>query len=147
MFDSWRERRWESRDIKRRLEIVWGALNLVIKRSKENGGVIRPDDVLIWDAAHSEITFSRQMKLIRRLTRAGISIPPLMWTELTEPEVEIVTNEGVSLKTHRTLTQEGEAWARHELTKRRREGVEFWARIVLPIIALIISILAFVRKR
>lgn len=143
MFDSWKERRWESRTIKQRLEILQGALDLVRKRTF---GVIRPDDVPIWDAAHSEITFARQMKLIRRLTRAGISVLPQMWTEPTEPQIEIVTNEGVFLKTHRTLTQEGEAWARHELRKRRRESVEFWAKIVLPIIALIISIFAFVKK-
>jgi len=145
MFDGWRERKWESAAYKQRLEIVQDALDRVRKRAVD--GMIRTDDEPIWEAAHSEITFLRQVKLIRRLTYAGLSIPHQMWTEPTKPEIEIETSEGVYLKTHRTLTQEGEAWARHELTKRRREGVEFWAKIVLPIIALIISILAFVKKR
>jgi hypothetical protein len=44
------------------------------------------------------------------------------------------------------LTSKGEAWVRHELKKVWRADVEFWFKLVLPTLALILSIIALIRK-
>jgi lipopolysaccharide export LptBFGC system permease protein LptF len=44
------------------------------------------------------------------------------------------------------LTMKGEAWARHELKKISRAEVEFWGKLILPVLALVISIVALVHK-
>ena len=46
----------------------------------------------------------------------------------------------------RVLNMQGEAWAARELRRERRAEIEFWAKIVLPILSLILSIYAVLKR-
>ena len=46
----------------------------------------------------------------------------------------------------KVLTNKGHAWAKHELKKIRNADIEFWFKLVVPILALVLSIIALVRK-
>lgn len=76
-----------------------------------------------------------QQKLLSQLDKAGIEVPDEYWN-------------GEEWPLQRTLLPQGEKWARRQLRRYRDERIEFWSKLVVPILALIISIIAlFVRSR
>jgi lipopolysaccharide export LptBFGC system permease protein LptF len=81
----------------------------------------------------NEFEHLRQSDLLAKLSKEALTIP-----------AEHYEDYGASLKT--TLTYAGEMWARRELKKLRREEIEFWAKLVLPVVALVVSIIALVKK-
>jgi lipopolysaccharide export LptBFGC system permease protein LptF len=85
-------------------------------------------------SAENELKTIRQMDLLVKIRNAGLLIPP-----------EHLENPPWPLR--QVLTEEGEAWARRELKKIRRSEIEFWSKIALPILSLILSIIALMWKR
>jgi len=81
----------------------------------------------------NEFEHLRQADLLARLSKEALTIPN-----------EYYSDHGGSMRT--TLTYAGEMWARKELKKLRREEIEFWAKLVLPVVALIVSIIALAKK-
>jgi hypothetical protein len=82
---------------------------------------------------HNEMVHLQQEDLKQKLFRSPIEVPDEYWSPCGRGE-------------HRTLTFKGEAWARSELKKMWRQDVEFWFKLVVPILALILSIIALVKK-
>jgi hypothetical protein len=82
---------------------------------------------------HNEMVHLQQEDLKQKLFRSPIEVPNEHWSPSGRDE-------------HRTLTFKGEAWARSELKKMWRQDVEFWFKLVVPILALILSIIALVHK-
>jgi hypothetical protein len=81
----------------------------------------------------NELEHWSQAELLARLDKAGATIP-----------AEHYKQNGWPMKT--TLTDAGEVWGLRELKKLRREEIEFWAKLVLPVVALIVSIIALATK-
>lgn len=81
----------------------------------------------------NELTTLLQGNLVARLSRVGIEIPEKHWN-----------NEEYPLR--KTLSWSGEMWAKNEYTKYRDSRIEFWAKIILPILSLIVSIIALFRS-
>jgi hypothetical protein len=83
----------------------------------------------------NELDYLLQANLFRRVNRLGIDIPQdKLYTKSNWDEYSI-------------LTVEGEAWVRRELSKYRDSRIEFWAKIVLPIASLILSVIALMKRR
>jgi hypothetical protein len=82
---------------------------------------------------HNEMVHLQQEDLKQKLHRSPIQVPDEYWSPCGRGE-------------QRTLTFKGEAWARGELKKLWRSDVEFWFKLVVPILALILSIIALVHK-
>ncbi|MGB7546808.1 MAG: hypothetical protein WBM14_03590 [Terracidiphilus sp.] len=76
------------------------------------------------------LEYLKQETLRERLERAGITIP----AEYATPW------DGHAV----VLNEQGKKWARIELRKYREQRVDYWAKIVLPILSLIVSIIALV---
>jgi len=87
----------------------------------------------ITEFERNRLAFLRQESLLRRIKHAPFEVPSDYWND---------SPWGME----RTLTRTGEAWARAELKRLWRLDVEFWAKLVMPILALIISIIALVKK-
>jgi hypothetical protein len=81
----------------------------------------------------NELRHLSQANLLTRLSKEALEIPK-----------EHYFDHGEHLRT--TLTDAGEMWARRELKRLRREQIEFWAKLVLPVVALIVSIIALAKK-
>lgn len=75
----------------------------------------------------------RQRDLLNKLRRSPLVVPQEYF-------------EDVDRTYKLALTMKGEAWARHELKKIWRAEVEFWGKLILPVLALVISIIALVHK-
>ena len=76
------------------------------------------------------LEYLKQETLRERLERAGITTP----AEYAAPW------DGHSM----VLNEQGKKWARIELRKYREQRIDYWAKIVLPILSLIVSIIALV---
>lgn len=85
------------------------------------------------DIGRSYIAFLRQWELIRELDESPLEVPSEYWLDCE------VTHE-------RRLTPKGIAWARHELKKLSHTEIEFWFKLVIPVAALVISIIALVHS-
>jgi len=81
----------------------------------------------------NELVALLQQGRIDALRRKGIEIPE-----------KYLNGEEYPLK--RTLLPSGEIWARNELSKYRDSRIEFWSKIILPIISLILSIWALFKS-
>jgi len=84
----------------------------------------------------------------KRLNRASISIPEEYLIEFVsdDPSSQVGPAERFPWErtAHNMLTDEGALWARRELRKHRQQRIEFWAKLVLPVLALVVSIIALV---
>jgi hypothetical protein len=87
----------------------------------------------ICEYEENELDFLRQEDILNQLKSAPFEVPKEYWDE-----------GKYCYKT--VLTYRGEIWARNELKKVRREEIEFWFKIVLPVIAIIISVIALVKS-
>jgi lipopolysaccharide export LptBFGC system permease protein LptF len=81
----------------------------------------------------NKLDYLRQEDIIEKLKTAPFEVPQDYWYD-------------GGWEYQKVLTSKGEAWARHELDKLWRAKVEFWAKLVLPVLALVISIIALVKK-
>jgi hypothetical protein len=88
------------------------------------------DAILGWEQA---IDVLKQEKLMARLEKSPLQVPPEYWFDTGVPY-------------RRALTFKGQAWALHELKKLRNAEIEFWFKLVVPVAALIISVIALVRS-
>jgi len=81
----------------------------------------------------NELTFLRQEDIIQQLKNALFEVSDGYWI-----------NSQWGLK--KVLTKKGEAWARAELWKHKKDNIEFFSKLIIPIVALLISIAALVKK-
>jgi hypothetical protein len=81
----------------------------------------------------NELEYLKQEDVIEGLKKAPFEVPEEYWQD-----------HGYEYK--RTLKSKGLAWATHELDKIRREKIEFWFKMIVPVAALIISIVALAKK-
>lgn len=81
----------------------------------------------------NELDYLRQEAILDKLNSAPFEVPKEYWDE-----------GGYSYKT--VLTYKGEIWARNALDRVWKEKIEFWLKIVLPVIAIIISVIALVKS-
>ncbi len=81
----------------------------------------------------NELEYLQQENVIEGLKKAPSEVPNDYWQEHGN-------------EYHRTHRSKGLAWATHELDKIRREKIEFWFKMIVPVAALIISIIALVKK-
>lgn len=79
------------------------------------------------------LDYLEQEDLLKELAKAPLDVPEEYWYD-----------PGWGYQ--KTLYHKGEVWARHELEKLWRAKVEFWFKLVLPVLALILSIVALVKK-
>jgi hypothetical protein len=82
-----------------------------------------------WEPRRKLMDFVQQHELNVQLQLNGIATPP----ECLDSSVQ-----------YPLLTPAGENWAHSEIRKVRDERIEFWMRIILPTISLIVSITALV---
>jgi hypothetical protein len=90
----------------------------------------------ICESEENELDYLRQENTLDQLRSAPFEVPDEYWNDYGD--------DGRWYK--KTLTRKGEAWARHEMKKLQRADVEFWFKLVVPIVALVTSIVALVRK-
>ncbi len=81
----------------------------------------------------NRITLLMQEEILNKLGTVPFDVPDEYWAD---------AGRGYQ----RVLTHKGEVWARHELKKLRKADIEFWAKLVLPVVALVISIIALVKE-
>lgn len=87
--------------------------------------------IKVFKKINDEIDFYLQAELRNKLERAGIEIPSTY---------DLQTNQGGFNR--RLLTEAGRSWANSQLRQRRHQEIEFWCKIVLPILALIMSMIS-----
>ena len=75
----------------------------------------------------------RQKPWLNRLNKEGVLVPKEYWEEHYE-----------YLKP--TLNSTGEVWVRGEYRRLWRMNIEFWFKLVVPLLALVLSIIALVKK-
>ena len=101
--------------------------------------------------ASAESTDEERATLLRDVSKANeqdkAHLTSLIQQEtrikLEEADIEIPTEYLVgSVGGTNILTREGQKWARTALRKHQRENVEFWMKLVVPILSLILSIIA-----
>jgi lipopolysaccharide export LptBFGC system permease protein LptF len=80
----------------------------------------------------NELEHLRQKPSVALLRREGVRVPKEYW------EATWYSKE--------TLTPEGEDWARFEAKKLWRSNVEFWGKLILPFVSIVLSIIALVHK-
>jgi len=87
----------------------------------------------ITEREENEFEYLRQEDVLNKLRRSPIDVPGEYW-------------EDAEMGYKTVLTSKGEVWARREIVKLWQAKVEFWAKLVLPVVALVISIIALVKK-
>jgi hypothetical protein len=102
------------------------------KTSKEKGEAYQIARSLC-ELEENELNYLRQENILRKLKTAPFEVPKEYW-------------EGSGWEYKAVLTYRGEVWVRNELEKVWRTEVEFWFKLVLPVLALVLSIIALVRK-
>lgn len=75
----------------------------------------------------------RQQPWLATLRKEGVLIPKEYWEERYEYEKPV-------------LNPTGEIWARGESRRLKRQNIEFWFKLVVPLLALVLSIIALVKK-
>jgi hypothetical protein len=81
----------------------------------------------------NQLAHFRQKELLHKLDKSPIEVPQEYWFDSNDPYRTILIPKGV-------------VWVEHELKKIRNAEIEFWFKLVVPILALCISILALVRS-
>jgi len=90
-------------------------------------GVLRAEEIERLRPSRDLLHYLKQEELRARLLYAGIKIPD----EFATPYNDDVL-----------LTRKGEAWARIQLRKYREQRIEFWAKLIMPALSPIVSIVA-----
>jgi hypothetical protein len=79
------------------------------------------------------LTHLRQKALLHKLDMSPLEVPDEYWFDTKDPYRKVLYPKGV-------------AWAEHELKKIRNGEIEFWFKLVVPVAALIISVIALIRS-
>ena len=93
----------------------------------DTGGESRADEYEHLKPSRDFLHYLKQEQLREKLLRAGIKIPDEFGTPYNDDVL---------------LTQKGEAWAAIQLRKYREQRIEFWVKLVMPVLSLIVSIVA-----
>jgi lipopolysaccharide export LptBFGC system permease protein LptF len=96
-----------------------------------NSAILRAIELTRYEK--NELDHLRQQPMRLRLRKLGIKIPDEHYLQREWP-----------MKT--SLTYVGELWGYSELRKARKAEIEFWAKIVLPILSIVLSIIALVKR-
>jgi hypothetical protein len=81
----------------------------------------------------NQLALFRQKELLYRLNQSPIEVPAEYWMDTKDPYRKLLYPKGV-------------VWVEHELRKIRNAEIEFWFKLVVPLLALCISIVALVRS-
>lgn len=87
----------------------------------------------ICEFEEDELEYLRQEEVLDKLTTAPFEVPEEYWQD-------------IELGHRKVLTSRGMVWVQNELKKVRRASIEFWFKLILPLLALVISIIALLRK-
>ncbi len=127
-----RERKKEIEELGKYIEGVYASEFSGTKTPQERG---EADQIAYsmtqWE--QNRITLLMQEKILKKLGSVPFNVPDEYWAD-TGREYQ------------RVLTHKGEVWARHEIKKLLKTEIEFWAKLVLPVVALVLSIIALVKK-
>ena len=88
-----------------------------------------------------ELDHIQQYDLREELTASPLDVPDKYWE--TRPGWGGLNDP---FNRHRNLNRQGIIWVGHELKKLRNAEIEFWFKLVLPVVALVVSIIALVKK-
>jgi lipopolysaccharide export LptBFGC system permease protein LptF len=81
----------------------------------------------------NELSHLRQKELLYKVDNSPLEVPDEYWFDTKDPYRKILSPKGI-------------AWAEHELKKIRNAEIEFWFKLVVPVAALIISVVALIRS-
>jgi len=135
MFKRWMYRRNRKAEIQSLREYIDGEFASALKAAKTPQEKVEAEEFAYSCCQYeiNQLDYLRQEDIIAKLKTAPFEVPADYWDD-----------NGYEFT--KTLTRRGEAWARHELKKIRNTEIEFWAKLVLPVVALVVSIIALVKK-
>jgi hypothetical protein len=135
MFQSLKKRRVRNKKIAELREYIDSVYESEVKGAKtpQEKGEAYQIARSICESEENELDYLRQEDILEKLTTAPFEVPKEHW-------------EDGGLGYRAVLTERGEVWARNKLKKVWRKDIEFWMKLVLPVLALILSIIALVGK-
>lgn len=77
-----------------------------------------------------------QFELLDKVRRSPIIVPFEYWDSIDRDDMR----QGM----RRTLTWQGEKWVKNELKKLQRAEIEFWFKLVMPVVSFILSVTALI---
>lgn len=104
----------------------------------------------VWVASRED-NFEKKAELIQELAKANeqdrayLNVLTQQETlfKLEKADIKIPEEYLVRSPDHtNNLNREGESWARAALRKHKRDNIEFWFKLVMPVLSLIVSIVA-----
>jgi lipopolysaccharide export LptBFGC system permease protein LptF len=116
------------RKARRELSQTKNELQAAVAKGSDDEEINRTYDAV--EVAELKLQSLIDLRNMNKLSDYGIDVPK-----------EMYANTENSL-----FTSVGGAWVKRELRIRQREEIEFWFKLVLPILALVISIIALVKK-
>ena len=135
MFERWKHVKKRKKDIQSLREYIDKEFNEALASAKtpqEKGEAEQmAHSMTFWEQI--ELDYLIQEDTINALKSAPFEVPEEYWYDA-----------GWGYK--KTLTRKGHAWAKHELKKIRNADIEFWMKLVLPLVALVVSIIALLKK-
>jgi hypothetical protein len=133
---KWNARRWRIAELRKYITGTYESELRGAKSEQERGEAYQIAHSIV-QVEENELEYLQQETLQRRLGHSPIEVPNEYWNDK-------------DLWEKPTLTNKGEAWARRELRKIWMADVEFWAKLVatlvLPTVAIVLSIIALVKK-
>lgn len=135
MFERWKYKRARKKEIAELEEYIRGVFE-----AEHKGTKTAQESYDAHQLAHSicqyeenRMDFLQQEDILKKLKTAPFEVPVDYWYEGGWGYEKVLTNKGV-------------AWAAHELDKLKKAKIEFWFKLVVPILALVLSIIALVKK-
>jgi lipopolysaccharide export LptBFGC system permease protein LptF len=110
--------------------MVWVSNLKIMRRTKPQ----KPNSSLYDERVTRFLMALKHAPIIERAREKGIDIPEKYW-EIQPTKFHVPT-----------LSPEGIKYLQREMKRMRRSAVEFWAKIVLPVVALVISIVSLLIK-
>jgi lipopolysaccharide export LptBFGC system permease protein LptF len=135
MFERWKYKRKRKQEVAELTAYIDGqyASELNGAKTEQEKGDADQIAYSITEWQRNRLDWLLQEDILEALKTAPFDVPEDYWYDA-----------GWGYK--KVLTRKGDAWARHELDKMWRANVEFWFKLVLPIFALALSIIALVKK-
>ena len=129
--DDW-ARRKQIRELDAYIDKVFDEESKTAKNRYEEGEAYSRAQSMVEDEMN-ERDYLRQKTWLRLLSKEGVLVPKEHWQERYEYLKPV-------------LNQAGEMWVRGEYRRLLRMNIEFWFKLVVPIMALVLSIIALVKK-
>jgi len=92
-------------------------------------GKSRVEAIELMKPSRDFLHYLKQEKMRERLLQAGITVPE---------EYASSYNDDI------LLNQKGEEWANIQLRKYREQRIEFWAKLIMPVLSLMLSVIALI---